>query len=430
MLKGKLKKGSFAKNVAVLMSGTAISQGLLVAAAPILSRLYDPASFGIFTLFSSIVIILSVIATWRYELAIVLPKEDEDASNVLFVSMICVGLTTIVSIILVLLLGDMFSQAMGSPELKPWLWWLPVSIFASGVFQSLNYWYTRKQHFGRVASSKALRSVGTLGVQIPMGLLYATPLGLVIGYVVGHIVSFITLLAHFMKQYKEPVKQSISVENSKKVAKEYKDFPKFSAPQAFINSLSQNIPAFLLAFYFGPEVVGLYSLSHRLLNMPITLIGQSVKQVFLQKASHAFNHNENVYRILIKATAGLAVIGFIPSIIIAIWGKPFFAFTLGSEWYEAGGYAQWMILWLFVGFVNSPSFVVIQVYGYQKYLMYYEILLFIARTLTIVIGGLYYTALTSIALYSVAGAVFNLVLILGAIYLVRNRQHNRVEGGV
>ncbi|MGD6831741.1 lipopolysaccharide biosynthesis protein [Sutcliffiella halmapala] len=430
MLKGKLKKGSFAKNVAVLMSGTAISQGLLVAAAPILSRLYDPEAFGIFTLFSSIVIVLSVIATWRYELAIVLPKEEEDAANVLWISNICVLLTTFISIILILLFGDMFSRAMDSPELKPWLWWLPISIFASGIFQSLNYWYTRKQHFGRVASSKALRSVGTLGVQIPMGLLSATPLGLVIGYVVGHIVSFITLLMHFIKNYKVSVKESISVEKSKKVAAEYKDFPKYSAPQAFINSLSQNIPAFLLAYYFGPEVVGLYSLSHRLLNMPITLIAQSVKQVFLQRASTAFNNGENVYRLLVKATLGLLALGVIPSIIIIIWGKPLFGFALGSNWYEAGGYAQWMILWLFIGFVNSPSFVVIQVYGYQKYLMYYEILLFAARTLTIVIGGLYYTALTSIALYSIAGAIFNLVLILGAIYLVKNRQNNRVEGGV
>ena len=63
------------KNIATLVTGTMIAQAIPIAISPILTRLYTPAEFGSFALYMSIVSILVVIATARYELAIVLPKK-------------------------------------------------------------------------------------------------------------------------------------------------------------------------------------------------------------------------------------------------------------------------------------------------------------------------------------------------------------------
>ncbi|MEH7381371.1 oligosaccharide flippase family protein [Bacillus sp. JJ1533] len=416
------RKGSFTKNVAVLMSGTAISQGILIAAAPILSRLYTPDAYGIFTLFTSIVIILSVVATWRYELAIVLPKKDEDAVNVMMLSAFCVVLTSLFSAILILFFGDWFVKVIDAENLKPWLWWIPISIFATGIYQSLNYWSTRTKHFGEVSISRSVRSVGTVGVQIPVAFVNAGPVGLVSGYIIGQVVASFALAVQILKKYKTLFKDSFQVQRTKELAKEYAEFPKYSSPQAFINAVSQNIPSFLLAFYFGPEAVGLYSLSHRLLSMPITLITQSVKQVFFQKSSEAYNNGQNVYKLLRKATLGLFGIGIIPSIVVILFGPPLFAFVLGAEWYDGGAYAQWMISWLFFAFVNSPAFVVAQIYGFQKQLMYYEIGLFVFRAIALVIGGMYFTDLGSIALYSIVGAIYNGLLIYFVLQAAKKRQ--------
>ena len=98
MIKG-LKKNSFLINIITLISGTAISQGILFAATPFLTRLYTPEEFGYFSLYAAIVAVITSVASWKYELAIMLPKEEKDAQAVLFLSII----TTIISTALVFL---------------------------------------------------------------------------------------------------------------------------------------------------------------------------------------------------------------------------------------------------------------------------------------------------------------------------------------
>jgi len=66
-------KSDFKKNVLTLMAGTTIAQAIPIAISPILTRLYTPEEFGLFALFLAIVSIFGVVATMRYEMAIVQP---------------------------------------------------------------------------------------------------------------------------------------------------------------------------------------------------------------------------------------------------------------------------------------------------------------------------------------------------------------------
>ena len=68
------------------MTGTGLAQAIPIAISPILTRLYTPEEFGIFALYIAITAILTILVTGRYELAIMLPKEDEDAVNILSIS--------------------------------------------------------------------------------------------------------------------------------------------------------------------------------------------------------------------------------------------------------------------------------------------------------------------------------------------------------
>jgi len=82
-MKSKLKpKSEFSRNVLTLMTGTTIAQAIPIAISPILTRIYTPEDFGVFALFIAIVGFFSVIASARYEQAILIPKKDEDAINI------------------------------------------------------------------------------------------------------------------------------------------------------------------------------------------------------------------------------------------------------------------------------------------------------------------------------------------------------------
>ena len=85
----KLKiRSDFTKNVLILMTGTTMAQAIPIAVLPILSRLYSPDDFGVLAIFISLSFIFGSIANGRYELAIVLPKDDRSALNIVVLSIL------------------------------------------------------------------------------------------------------------------------------------------------------------------------------------------------------------------------------------------------------------------------------------------------------------------------------------------------------
>ena len=180
-----LPRGRLARSVAVLAGGTALGQAITVLASPILTRLYAPEDFGVLAVYSSILGILSVIASWRYELAIPLPEQDEDAVNLVALSL---GIVVLMSMVVGLgawLLGEHVVQWLNAPGLQPYLWLLPVGTLLVGSYQIFNYWAVRKQAFGAIARTKLYQGLGAALTQVASGFLKSGPLGLIVGQIVG-----------------------------------------------------------------------------------------------------------------------------------------------------------------------------------------------------------------------------------------------------
>lgn len=394
------------------MSGTAIAQGLAFAASPILSRLYDPAAFGVFGLFTAFCAIFAVIASAKYELAILLPKNDKDAANILWLSIGIIFSISLFTFLLVLFFRENIAGLLGSAELAPLLWWAPLTILCSGLYNAFNYWTTRRKQFKRLSISRVIKTTGREGTQLGLG--FSTGLqggGLVFGHVAGEALSAGTLITQTYKEDYGLIKQSFNLFRIKILAKEHRDFLQYNAPQTFLNSISQNVPAILLAFFFNPAVVGLYWFAHRVLVAPNTLIGYSIKQVFYQRANEMVHKGENVLNLFLKTTGGLALTGIIPLIVLLFFGPILFDFIFGSEWYEAGVYAQWLSLWWFAGFINPPSIMMIPILGLQKFQFFYEMIVLLLRISAITIGGMVNDVVLSIALFSLVGLIANMFII-------------------
>ena len=54
----------------------------------------------------------------------------------------------------------------------------------------------------------------------------------------------------------------------RQLAKEYKDFPLYSASRMVINALSSGLPVLLLTHYYGIVVAGVYAFGIRILLLP------------------------------------------------------------------------------------------------------------------------------------------------------------------
>lgn len=419
-MKAKFFEGNFIKNVSILLSGTVLAQLLTIAMAPLLSRLYTPGEFGYFAIYTSIIAALATIVTFRYELAIVIPKRDVDAVNLV---MLCLVLTTVVSLItfvLIVLFGEFFSEILRIPQKL--MWWIPPSLLMVGYYTSFRYWSIRNKEFKRLSYSSVYRSLGVNGVQLPAGIAKFGAQGLIGGQFIGFTIVSLILGVQVWKNDKKRFMEHKSIKKMRSLVSEYNNFPKYSAPQGFINSFSQSMPTFFLAFYFGPQVAGLYAISLKFIQIPINLIGESFRQVFFQKASEMEQKGVALFNTLFKYTALLIVISVIPVLVVIFWGPSLYSFALGSSWYKAGEYAQWLIITIFFSLVTSPSVVIINILHLQRFYLVFETIVMICRVVGIILGGMFLSALQTIAIYSLISTVLNIILLLLILFIVKKRE--------
>ncbi|MBM3316926.1 MAG: oligosaccharide flippase family protein [Candidatus Eisenbacteria bacterium] len=401
---------TFARHTAMLVSGTAVGYILTALASPLLGRLYSPADFGLLALFASLVGILGEAATARYELAIVLPERDEEAANLVALTAGVVVAASLAALALVALAGGAFARLLGSPELTPFLWWVPPVLLALGLDAALSHWMTRRRAFLRLSAMQIGRSAGTALTQVGAGLARAGSAGLVAGRVVGEACGFAGLALQLRPADRELFRRSIRLPEILRLARAYSDFPRFSMPQGLLNAVSQSLPPFLLAAFYDTSVAGLYAMGHRLLYLPARFIGQAVRQVYLQRASETRARGGDLHRLFTRATLGLAALGALPALAMVLWGPDLFRLALGPQWGEAGVYARWMTLWLYFAFVNPPAMVLMQVLRLQHLLLAYDATLLVARCAAFVLGGMLLSPLATIALFSLIGALFNAAL--------------------
>jgi hypothetical protein len=140
-----LPRGGFARSVSILAGGTALAQVLAVAASPILTRIYKPSEFGALQVFISLMALVVVAASGRYEVAILLPEDEQSAVDVLGVAILCVGLSTTICAGIVLICHYYWILPSSVLVLKGYLWLLPFSVLGGGVYQVLNYWAEQLQ---------------------------------------------------------------------------------------------------------------------------------------------------------------------------------------------------------------------------------------------------------------------------------------------
>ncbi len=383
----KLHRSEFLRNVGTLMSGTAIAQAIPILVSPILSRLYTPDDFGILALFMAISIVISVIATGRYELAIMLPEDKRDASNILALSVILTVFTSIITLVLVLLLKGIIAGFFDDPGIESWLYFIPLVVFFTGLYNTFNYWSTRHKTFKRNAASRISQSTVMVGTNLGMGFAKYGAAGLIAGYIAGQIVATTVLAWKTLKNYSElsrDISRHLIIANAKK----YRNFPRINTPHAFIGSLQDHGIVYVIMAFFNKAILGSYSFAFRLVTAPASLIGSSIYQVFYQKATTAVQEGQDIQAMVLRIYRNLFVIGLPIFAILFFFGPPIFSFVFGENWVMAGEIAQIIAPWLFLNFIATPVSCITVIMNKQWQGMMLSIADLGLKVTAIVIGGI------------------------------------------
>lgn len=416
----QLRKSAFVKNVFIVMSGMATAQAIGFALTPIISRLFTPSDFGIYGSFDAVLTVIAAGVTLDYSQAIMLPKEKNNAINLFAISCVTTVVISLLCLISCLLFHDYLKDFIKAPNIfLPLL--LVVAVLATGLNQSCQAWCIRVKAFKNTSASQVIRSLSSSGLQLGFGYLKAGSIGLIFSSILAEILASINLFRIVFRDLCQS-HSDIKWTQMKHLAKDYKDFPMYSASMNVINSLSTGLPVLLLSHFYGIAVAGSYAFGMRILSAPMGLVQRSLRQVLFQKAAETKNLGGLLMPLYVKITAGLFALALFPAVLLFIWSPLLFSFIFGARWQTAGEFASYLSLWLLFAFCNLPSVLFARVIRIQRKMFFYELVLLTIRALVLILGGMYLSSLQTIMLFSLFGAIMNTIFIAIVGFLLMRKE--------
>lgn len=392
--------GSFRRSVLQVAGGSVLSQGLLVLFAPVLTRFYEPASFGVFNLFVAIVTALLVVCAFRYECAIPVPEAPAAARHLLGLSVRILALVTLTATFLLWLLGHFVATLapLASPAI---LLAFSASLAALGLQQIFNHWSIRSQDFKRISYARCWQSVGTILGQLLLALVWKDPRGLIFGYAAGQCCGALVSAVGIAP---ELTRQRATLRDFLRVASEFKGFALFSTWSASLSTTGNQAPFFFLSGAAGSVATGYFGLAMRVMFAPVSLVSQAISQVFFSRIPQA--HREGTLgSLVLEMSKRLTALSLPLTLILCLAGPGLFGWVFGAKWADGGVYARYLAPWACLVFVTGPVSKILAVTGKQAEELRFQIGSLCVRLGALAWGAWHGSASLMIILFALASAL-------------------------
>lgn len=417
----RISNSKFYKSVLLIAGGTALAQLSNALLSPIITRLYTPDEYGILTTFMALMGILSVVGSLKYELAIPIAEDDFKALSIITLSILV--LTTISFSIFVTLFfwGDVILGLIGGDSITRYWIWLPVGVFFTGLYAIFMQYAFRTKNYKTISRTKINQSLFQNITKIGLGATNFGASGLLIGTIIGQSAGIGSLTMPFFRNLKS-LKRSVTRDQIWMCAKRYSDFPKYSAPSQFLNIAGVQLPVLLLTLIYGSQVVGYFGLANSIVNIPMTLIGRSVSDVFYSEAATIGKKNPTKLKQLSdNLLKRLFILGLVPLIILLAFGPLLFSFVYGNTWHQAGVYARILAFLVFFRLIFTPISNLFSIFEKQKVAFLLDLFRVIGVILVFGISKLLgLNEYVAVSLYVLVMSVIYLLTYLSAQNILKN----------
>lgn len=419
--------------ITLLASGTAAGQLVSLILMPIITRLYSPAEYGVLGIFTALVTILGSVVGLKFEAAILLPERDRTGQHtvqgLVRLSIVCVSLASGVLLLLAVILlifwdGGPFASLGGALLL------VPFGTFMAGISLTLTVLATREGEYRRLSKVPALKKLSSGGLQIGGGLAGLGVVGLLAGALTQSIVTIAILLRGRIRSFGKAVFGARPKNELKQLMSEYRDFPLINAPTALLNTLAWNSQIVVLAWFYLPVDVGLYSLAMAVVGLPLNVILSSVSQVYLRESAARRGEPARARALFVRLLIGLFLVS-IPVFIGLFFASQYLIGPLfGSGWDSAGLIASALLPLLWGRFMSTTVTTTFTVYRRQSWLLWWQVVALAVTSAGYILGGLNgFPIEQTVAIASWATLPVYLVLIPMAYYVMRRIGPARVSEG-
>lgn len=353
----KLKNNRFFRSLMMLSTGTIIAQLLAVLVSPILTRLLSEYELALFAFALSIVNTFQAGINGAYNNGIVVEENERKVRALIKLSLI-VGIALSVLIGIGSYLYIVFFSKDNYPALLIAAF-VFLTLLSVALIQTLTAYNNRRKDYKTIAAVGVYRSVFQNLGNVLSGLLGLGAPGLLFSFVAGNA-------AGIRRQAKEikpeiPEIKAIPASEVNAVAKENYRYPLFTAPSYFVNSLSFSSITFFIEALFEFRLLAYYSMSMRILGLPLALISANVGRIFMADASSEYNKTGTFKRTFTRMSLFLSAVALPMGIVMFFFAPPLSRWAFGPGWEVAGEYIKIltpMFLVRFIATAVSPGYMI------------------------------------------------------------------------
>ena len=407
--------------VLTLLSGTGVVMIIAFLAKPIITRLYLPDELGIAAHYVALIAVIAAIASLRYEDALMLPEKDEDAAVLVWVSMLALGCTVVLTAVASIWRFEI-ATFIRMPSAAPYLPLVPVALLLMRTGKIAEYWLVRKRAFRQISAIHITLTSAMTGSRVGAGAppISANEAGLIGGYVAGHLIATAAIVGLVSRRYYRILISACRWHRIKAAAKRYRRFALFSTPAATILTLVAYMPALLIPLFIleGELELGLYSTAFAAVSIPMAYISRSIAHPFFVSAAEA-RQQGSLTEVTSMVHRRLIMVIMFPLLALLLGGPDCFEFVYSDEFRQSGVYVRAIAGWLFLSAVVSPLTRVFDVTENQRLDFGLGLLTLVALTAALILGGLTGNMMTLLLATGLTGLAVRLVQLFTILYLAR-----------
>lgn len=374
MLKSKINKTEFSSGVFTLIKGTTLAQLIPILISPILTRLYTPENFGVFGMYMACAGFISIFIALRYDQALVVSDNKKCLDNLFIGCVVIILFFTLFLLLLVIFAYDEIHNIEFIKSINGWLYLLPFTVLMLGIVNALNARLIWLKKYNGVAKNKVVTTSSNALSSSILGVGGFAKGGLVIGGFISLLCSFSYLVSVNLKN---PINRAeIRKSDVINLLVKFKSFPTENLPAGFVNGLYNHGKIIFFSMFLSATFVGYLVLTLRVMQLPLTVIASSISDVLYKSIAEDMNRG-NIKALksrVNKLVIYLSIIGFMPLLVLYLWGDSIFGYVFGEHWRVAGTYASILSLGLYAMFVISPLTKVFWAIEKNNYYLCWEII--------------------------------------------------------
>lgn len=344
------------RNIFTIGAAAAVSQAVLLAFMPVLTRLYSPVAFGMFATFSALHATLLILFSLKYDIAILMPREDADAREAFALALF------VPTMFALLLLVVLVANALFTERQNWFLLLLPASIIAASVYCVCQQWGARHRDYRHFAISQLVSTGVNVAVALVIGLVAPhVDEGLVLGFVGGLAAAALYMAATQstggpLRRIDWPTPSSL-----RRTAGKYRHMPLQVLPFTLLIVAMQSAPPLVLNAGYDLATIGLYAVAARVLLAPSSIIGGAIGEPFRAELAAKARSGEELAPITRKLVATLLALGAAIFALAYLLAPALFPILFGAEYGPSADLARMLCVGAFAQFIVLPitqSFVI------------------------------------------------------------------------